>query len=225
MKPDRTESLITSLQRDLQPVRPVPRLRMHLGVFLAVVVSLAGLVVSLLGPRPDALTLLGQFGPFAAIGGGLVIAALGAVLAALASARPGREWVASTAFFAASATLAVSAGAASLMFLGATPATSTPPPASQDLHCALVAIALAVPPALLLARLARAGAPQRPGWSGLLAALGATALGALAVHLTCAAPGGWHWVTSHALAPVAGAVMLTVPLAWLLRRRSFARSV
>jgi hypothetical protein len=46
----------------------------------------------------------------------------------------------------------------------------------------------------------------------------------LAVHLTCAAPGGWHWVTSHALAPVAGAALLAMPLAWLLRRRSFARS-
>jgi len=225
MKSDRTESLIASLQRDLQPVRPVPRLRTHLGVFLAAVVLLAGFVMALLAPRPDALTLLGQIGPFAAIGGGLAMATLGAALASLASARPGREWVALTASFAASATLAVSAGAAALMLFDAAPATSMPEPAGQDLHCALIAIALAVPPALLLARLAGAAAPQRPGWTGLLAALGATTLGALAVHLTCATPDRWHWLTSHALAPVAGAALLALPLAWLLRHRPFARSV
>jgi hypothetical protein len=223
MKADRTERLIAALQRDLQPVRPFPRLRVEFVRVLGAGALLACFVVALRGPRPGAFALLDQSGPFAMLAAGLVIAVVGGVLALLASARPGRERIVWTAFFVTCATLAASAGAAMLSLL-ATPAATTSAPLSQDLRCTLLAILLAVPAALLLAGLAGAAAPQRPGWTGLLAALAATAVGGLIVHLTCAAPDPWHWVRSHALAPVASAILLVAPLRWLLRRRTFPRS-
>jgi hypothetical protein len=42
-------------------------------------------------------------------------------------------------------------------------------------------------------------------------------LGALLVHLSCPALGGWHWLIAHALAPIASAVPVGLLAARALR--------
>ena len=84
------QRLIAQLSDDLVPVRPTPRLRFSLGGVLVLWTALlsyvtygTGVWASLGGALRDPL--------FAGVLAGLVLAALGGIIAALASGTPGRE--------------------------------------------------------------------------------------------------------------------------------------
>ena len=89
---------------------------------------------------------------------------------------------------------------------------------STDLECLTLSFLLALPPALgALAFLSR-GAPYRPLLAVLAAATGAVAAGALVVHLSCPCSDARHLILAHALAPVAGGLLLTVLFRAALRQ-------
>jgi hypothetical protein len=74
----------------------------------------------------------------------------------------------------------------------------------------------------VVTRLVAGAAALEPGRTALWVALGASALGTLAAHLTCRTPGGWHVVLVHPLAPLVGALLLARPIRHLLQRWSRA---
>jgi len=218
MSQDPTDALIADLARDLRPVRPLPPLPLEVAGVVGIGLVGAGAVVGVRGLRPDAIGAGEGAWLFSLLALGLAVAGGGALAAALASARPGRG------------RLVRAAGRTSLwaLLFSALPAlwllTSGPPldgpglHAARELPCLVFGLLLGLPLALLTARLAATAAPLDPRRTALWAALGASALGTLAGHLTCRTPGAWHVVLVHPIAPLVGALLLATPIRHLLRR-------
>jgi Negative regulator of sigma F len=132
----------------------------------------------------------------------------------LSSRIPGRERLA----LAAAASAALGAlGVAAI-------ALSIPAPIldartiAQSIECTVRALLLAIPSGLFAVRLTMRGAPWHSGAAGLGVWLGAVSLGALLVHASCPSPEASHWVTAHALLPLAGSAVLGLLFAWHLER-------
>lgn len=211
------EELARRLASDLRPVRPLPRLRVALGVVLAA----WGLAMLAYLATGDRLATLAAGLPWASPGFagalvGLALAAAGGTLCALADAVPGRECEARGGRALAAAGLALAAAGGVRATAGADPTLATP---TGTVMCILKATALGLLPALGLAAFLSWGAPGRPLAAGVGALLGAGALGAFVVHLACRADGPLHVLLGHALAPVLIALVLGLPLAAVLRRR------
>ena len=216
MKRQPTEEVVNLLVRDLAPTRRIPRLRAQLAALLGGGALVSVLVVAYRGLRPDALALLLSASAFSLVAAGLLAAALGASSAALALARPDRGRLARGGLLCGAGGLALAVGIVALCF------APSAVERAQTLHgvlgCGMSGILFAVPLSILAAFLVSAGAPWRLGMTAAVAALGTTAFGALAVHLTCPSLSVWHWVTAHALAPVLGTVLLALPLRALTLR-------
>ncbi|HME69311.1 MAG TPA: NrsF family protein [Myxococcota bacterium] len=218
MKRVPTEELVTLLVRDLEPTRRIPRLRAQWAALVGVGGLVILLVVAYRGLRPDALALLLSGEAFTLVAAGLLAAALGACAAALAFARPDRDRLAQGGLLCGAGGLALAAGIAALGFAEAPSAAGSAQALHAALACSVSGILFAVPLSILAAFLMSTGAPRRLGMTAAVAALGATAFGALAVHFTCPSLSVWHWITAHALAPVFGAVLLAAPLRVLTLR-------
>jgi negative regulator of sigma F NrsF-like protein len=223
MKRVPTEELVTLLVRDLEPTRRIPRLRAQLAALLGVGALVILVVVAYRGLRPDALALLLSGEAFTFVAAGLLVAALGACASALAFARPDRDRLARGGLLCGAGGLALAAGTAALCFAEAPSTAGGAAAVHAALSCSVSGILFAVPLSILAAFLVSTGAPRRLGMTAAVTALGATAFGALAVHLTCPSPSVWHWITAHALAPVLGAVLLIAPLRALTLRWERAR--
>jgi hypothetical protein len=221
MKRVPTERLLALLVRDLEPTRRIPRLRAQLAALLGAGGLSMLLVVVYRGLRPDALALL-LSGPFGLVAASLLAAALGACAAALASVRPDRDRLARGALLCGGG-LSLAAATAALCFAGPPSGAPGAEAARAALVCSLSGILFALPLSVLAAFLVSIGAPRRLGLNAAVTALGTTAFGALAVHLTCPSPSVWHWVTAHAMAPVLGAVLLAGPVRALTLRLERAR--
>jgi len=223
VRADTTEQLVARLARDLRPVRPVAALRRELAGVAAVVLAVVAAVVLAMGLRPNGLGVAPGEPPFAAIALGLAAAGFGAVLGALALARPGRETAASSAALAGATALALCAGVAA--------ATLEAGPHARiwgglgEVPCVLFALVLALPVALLVTYRAGRSAVLHRGRTAFLAGTGAMALGTLAAHLTCRTPGAWHAVFTHSVAPLIGGLVLALPLYALLRRLAHPTSL
>jgi len=212
-----TEDLVTLLVRDLEPTRRIPRLRAQLAALVGVGGLLVLLVAIYRGLRPDTLALLLSGEAFALVAAGLLAAALGALCAALALARPDRDRVARGGLLCGAGGLALFVGIAVLCF-GEAPSAAGAEAVHAALACSVSGILFAVPLSILAAFLVSTGAARRLGLTAAVAGLGATAFGALAVHLTCPSLSLWHWITAHALAPVLGAALLAAPVRALALR-------
>ena len=106
-----TEQLVGELIQNLEPVRPIPRLRAAGAGALALGAISSAVVISLRGIRPDLVA--GTVGPSVAlIAIGLTVVALGGIAASMGAAVPGRERVARVGIGTLFAGLAVAAGAA-----------------------------------------------------------------------------------------------------------------
>jgi negative regulator of sigma F NrsF-like protein len=217
-----TDQLIVALARDARPVTPVPSLRWEVMAVATVTLALSLALVEERGLRPPGLELFQGPTPFALVALGLMLAGLGAVTAALAFARPGRERTGWRAVTATVLGLLLSVGTASLVLLGSPPGAEALWGGFLEVPCVLVSLTLSVPAALIVTYLAASAAPLRPAGTAFLAACGATALGTFAAHLTCRTPGAWHVVTTHAAIPLVGGLLVAAPLLRLLR--SWARS-
>jgi len=223
MKRVPTEELVTLLARDLVPIGRIPRLRAQLAALLAAGALIPLLVVSYRGPRPSAFALLLSGEAFTLVAAGLILAAGGAAAAALAMTRPDRELLARGGLSLGVGGLALSAVVAALCFGGAPSTAGNAGALGQALSCGLSGILFTLPLSLVCAYLLSTGAPRHLGLAASVAAFGATAFGALAVHLTCPSLSVWHWITGHALAPALGAVLLALPVRALARRWEHAR--
>jgi hypothetical protein len=156
--------------------------------------------------------------PFAAVLVGLALIAVGATLAALASAVPGRETIATASGGAALVGVALALG-------GGLWAVSCAPPGrgatlTGCLACMCHAAALAILPGLVASLFLVWAYARRPVVDAGLAAAGTVALGSLVVHMSCRGAGALHMLMGHALAPVLLGFALAVPIGLLIRHWS-----
>lgn len=217
MSSDETRAFARELARDVSPVERVARLRTAALRVLAVwgVVSAAFLAWKGLSESSrDAERLLSGFG---AVLGGLSLVGLGGLVAALATAVPGREPTARMASALLALGLLVAVGLGGLL-LRADPAAAAPATLRSDVTCLIVAGIVAVLPSLGALLYVVRAAPARPLATLLGVGLGCVALGAFTAQLGCADPALRHLLVGHALAPVLGAAVFLAPL-WLGWRR------
>jgi hypothetical protein len=214
-----SEDRIRELARQLTPVRPIPPLRAVLAAALGLggVAVVAHWLLGGPGPRPVGAVVWGL--PYLATLAGLALLTVGALVAALASAVPGREAAIRLGSVAAifGAALAVAGGLWGSV-TGDAPGGGEA--AGGYAWCLARALALGAAPALLACAFLSYASLRRPVPSAALALAGGGALGAFAVHATCASDSSLHWLLAHTMAPALGVVVLTGPLALLLARRA-----
>lgn len=213
-----TEERIEALVRELEPVRPIPRLRAVLG-FAAALVPLAVLVHGfffggggLRGP------VEGEGLPsFLGILAGLLLLAGGALAAALARAVPGREDASRRGLVVAVAggAVALMAGGAGVLLFGRGTVGL-----AECSGCIFHSIGLAVLPFAVVVGFVLQAFAARLGPAVLLGALGGAALGAAAVHVGCGSDEPMHWLVGHALGPIVLGTVLALPILRLLRAAS-----
>jgi hypothetical protein len=209
-----TDDLVARLAGDLAPVRLIASLRRQLAAVAAIWAVSGAVVAAWLGIHP--LSILARGGIAGALVFLLAIVGFAGVTLALAVRIPGRERLAIGAAcgVALGITLALAMGIA-LAVGGAGGGAAAPWRA-----CAARSMLFAVPPALLATALASRGAPWRPLVAGPGVAVGALALGALLVHLSCPSPSSWHWLVSHAFVPLAAGAPLGLLIAHVFDRLS-----
>lgn len=215
MTEEQTQRLIAQLANDLTPVRRVPRLRSVASAVLAVSFAVLAYSVSRGGVREDCWQLVTGNANFAAVLLGLAICGIGATLAALAGALPGREAVFRRGGIAAGLglALAVVAGAFTL----ATQA-SVAGSLRDDWMCLRAALMLSPLPIAAVLFASSRGWVARPGLTAIAALAGAGAAGALGIHLACDMIGARHILLGHVSVPVVLALVACLPAAMLLRR-------
>ncbi len=204
---DRTEQLISELARDLQSVRALPRLR----VVAALVLATWVVVLALYFPwgiwRGVLMLSSAQVWDLVALGGHLLIGAGGLALA-LGSCIPGRESLELRGLLSAGVGVLITV-AATVSVLAWMPLESvTANWYAGTALCTCAALALAVIPAVVIARFAARGAPRRPSWTLLCGAISMLALGTLPGHIGCAMPGALHTIWGHILVPATGALAI-----------------
>jgi hypothetical protein len=211
-----TERLIARLGEDLEPVRPLPRLRSAFAIVLTVWATFLGLAV--LGSEATIATgsLMGNQIYLASFVG-LVLAALGATASALAAGIPGRENVETIGMMFAAVGLI--AGAIACLFgmqsLGID-APNSPP--GLDAMCFREGAFLSLLPAGVILSFLVRGWTARPIRAALIALLGAGALGAVVVHLSCGFVGPKHVILGHMSVPIVLTLLGAYPVAVVLRK-------
>jgi hypothetical protein len=193
----KTEDLIADLAGRLEPVRPLapPAVRLLLWALVAAACAGAGLVV--FGAKPDFRVALGQ-AEFLALGCLAVGTAILAGAAALVLAIPGAERspamrttaVTLVAVWLATLLVAIARADEGFRFDSHWPA------------CFSRAVGIGLVPAVVLLAMLRRAAPLRLAWAAGLAAVAATAAGALAVQIICPINDPAHALIGH-FAPVA----------------------
>jgi hypothetical protein len=207
-----TETLVTRLASDLEPVRAVSPLHRQLLAVTAIWAGSAAVVAGWIGLHP--LAVLARGGISATFVWMLAIVGFAGLTLGLACRIPGRERLAlAAAGGVALGTLVVIAVGLALPGFAADAGTL-----AQGVNCAGQSLFLAIPPGLMALVLAQRGAPWRPRVAGLGLTIGATSLGALLVHLSCLSPSPWHWWLAHALVPLAVGVLVGLLVAWVLQQ-------
>jgi hypothetical protein len=211
-----TTELMQDLATDLAPVRRVPPLRLGLASVLAVWLGVF-VIVGLVHEPWLAASLARTHGPAQILVVlGLIMAAAGGLIAALAGSIPGREATERNGFRAALAGLSLSGIALLAMALGVLGESTA---LAADAQCFSSGTLMGLAPAVTLWAFLRLGWVQRPRRDAGLALLGAFALGGLMIHSVCSYEGVRHILLGHASIPVVVAVLGAPPLALLLRRR------
>ncbi len=213
---DPTDRLISGLVDDLAPVRPLPRLRQAFSVVLSVWAAMLGVVLLTLKHEPGASGLLANPVYFASFAG-LMIAALGGTLSALAAGRPGRTKLEVAGLLVCLVGL-LAAAVACLVGIGSLDFAQHPSPPGLDAMCFRKGALLSLlPGGVVLSFLVR-GWTARPIRAALVAAIAAGALGASVVHLSCDFLGPRHLLLGHLSVPIMLAALALYPLGVLLRR-------
>jgi hypothetical protein len=211
-----TDRLIESLVRGLEPVRPLPSLRLAFAVILAVWATLLGAVLWTQGGE---IGLRSLFADHVYLGSsvGLAIAALGATFSALAAGVPGRERIEIAGMGVALIGLLAAAVACWIGMDELRTVLSTSH-AGVDRMCFQKGVLLSLlPGGVVLSFLVRGWAlhPLRAAGVALLAS---GALGALIVQASCGDLDPRHLLVGHLAVPVVLALLGLYPLAVVLRR-------
>jgi hypothetical protein len=215
-----TDDLVQQLVQNLPPVKPIARLRVAAAGVVALWVAAVVATSWMSGWWP-------RFGEAAfwsdpitvAILFGLTVASAGAVVAALASAVPGREPLARAGQISAGVAVIWLIGCGLWAGVGGESETVADLFAGSA-SCLVHALVLAIPAALAASYYLSRGAPQHRLIASGIAAAGAAGLGAVAVHAICDVVGGFHVLLGHCLTPVIAGLLFALPLAGLIRRLS-----
>ena len=210
-----TERLIDGLLEDLEPVRPLPRLRTAFAVVLSTWTAVLGLVLWSQDSVPGAtLVLVDRVYLVSFLG--LIAASAGATLSSLAASRPGRERVETLGLLVTVAGLSVAALVCviGILALGAT----APSPPGADRMCFEKGAFLSLLPAGVILSFLVRGWSAHPIRAALVGMLAAGALGAVIVHLSCGVVAPSHLMKGHMSVPLALALVAAYPLGALLKR-------
>jgi hypothetical protein len=210
----KTDRLIERLTADLEPVRPLPRLRSAFAVVLAIWAAFLSLGLLGSGAGFGGMTLLGDW-IYGVCFAGLLAAALGGTLSALAAGIPGRERIENTGLVLACVGLLLAA-AACLVGIGG--AASTASPAGLDGMCFRHAAWSSLLPAGVILTFLTRGWATRPILAASAALLASGALGALLVHLSCGFISPRHLLMGHLSVPVVLVLLGLYPLSILIQR-------
>ena len=208
--------LISGLVENLEPIRPLPRLRLAFAIILALWAILLGLVLWTHEGRTGLGSLFANriyFGSFA----GLVLAAFGATISALASGVPGRERLEVGGMLVSLVGL-LSAALACLFGMYELGLSAAPSPEGMDAMCFRDSALLSLLPAGVILSFLVRGWATHPVRAALVALLGSGALGTLIVHASCGFLGPRHMLMSHLSVPIVLALLGIYPLAVVLRR-------
>jgi hypothetical protein len=215
-----TEDLVRQLVQNLPPVKPIARLRVAAAGVVALWIAAVVTTGRMTGEWPRVGEVVFWSDPIAvAILLGLTVAAVGAVVAALASAAPGREPLVRAGQIGAGAAVVWLIGCG-LWAVAGGGSESTASLFAGSASCLVHALVLAIPAALAASFYLSRGAPQHRLIASGVAAAGAAGLGAVAVHATCSVAGGFHLLLGHCLTPVIAGLLFALPLAGLIRRWS-----
>ncbi len=211
-----TERLITEMVEDLEAVRPLPRLRSAFAIVLAVWATILGVVWLSRAGAAGARGLL-QSPIYLASFAGLMAAALGGTLSALAAGQPGRARLELTGLVLAVLGLAAAAIACLVGMQQLGLATPIGPPGA-DTMCFRNSVVFSLLPAGVILSFVVRGWSTHPIRAALVALVAAGALGASVVHLSCDFFGARHMLLGHLSVPIVLAAIGLYPLAILLRR-------
>lgn len=211
--PDR---LIGSLVDDLEPVRPLPRLRIAFAVILALWASVLGLVLWMKEGDAGVQSLFTNriyFGSFT----GLLVASFGGTISALAAGVPGRGDLEIRSMLVSLVGLLAAALACvfGIYQLGLSTALSS---AGMDAMCFRESALLSLLPAGVILSFLVRGWASHPVRAAAVALLGSGALGAMVVHISCGFLGPRHMLISHLSVPVVLVLLGVYPLAVVLKR-------
>ncbi len=213
------EERIRALVGDLRPVRRIPPLRIaaaRTALPWLVAVALTWGFLASARPRPLSDPFWTSPGPLGILVG-LVLVALGATSAALASAVPDRTPTMRRGITIA----ALGSGlalACALLETADHPAVIDSAWWRGCVDCVLHGVAFGLVSVLVTCRFIGTAAMRDPLSSAAMATAGGVALGAVGIHVACARSDGLHLLLSHALAPGIAAALLAVPLGIVLRR-------
>jgi len=214
-----TERLIDELTHDLPPVRRVPPLRWALVAVLAIWSGLVGAVLLASGGRVGLFAELVSSPIFGGVGLGLLVTAVGATAAAIASGVPGREAAVRLGMGAA---LAGAIGGVVCCLVGiASVGLGFGSPVATDAVCLGYTALFSLVPAFTVGLLVLRSWVARPLLAAALALLGTAALGALTSQLSCPFAGPRHLLLGHVSPPMLIVALGSLPAAMLIRR--FAR--
>lgn len=213
---DSTDRLIAGIVDELEPVRPLPRLRTAFSVILALWAALLGVVLwgqeggSMTGSAMADRVYLAAFL-------GLAVASVGGTISALAAGTPGRERLELTGMALALVGLlaAVVACLIGIWTLGPAAPVS---PAGVDAMCLQRSAMLSLLPAGVILSFLVRGWAAHPVRASLVALAASGALGSIIAHLSCDFVAPAHLLAGHLSVPFALALLGFYPLAVILRR-------
>ncbi len=210
-----TERLVDGLTEDLDPVQPLPPLRSAFAVVLAVWAAVLGVVLWSQEYTPGAAQLMMDRVYFASFAG-LLVAAIGATVSALAGTRPGRDRLEILGLLSTVAGLSIAALVCLVGILALDLDVSSPPGADRMCFQNGAFFSL-LPGGVIFSFLVRGWVahPLRAAFVGLFAA---GALGGVIIHLSCDFLGPTHLMMGHMSVPFALGIVGLYPLGVLLRR-------
>jgi hypothetical protein len=201
-----SEALLRELAADLQPVRPIPRLRSVVAAIALLAFACAAALLWRKGLRPDLVPVVSGDALYDSVAIGMAVIGGGALVAGIAACVPGRERTQSravrwAALGAALAFVVVPIGVA------ATQRHVLRLPDAADFACVATGLVASVLAAAASLVFGWRTAPRSLALAAALAAAGAGAVGAIAVHAVCPSPEASHWLWGHACVPVVAGLL------------------
>jgi len=193
----RTDDLIVELARTASPVTPLAPPFVRFVRWAAVMFVVAAVGVFVLGPRPDIADALGQPAYIARLLATLLTALLAAIAAFVLSV-PGAERTKAQRIVPFVAVCAWAALLGTLLIAGGDPVARVIA-FPVNWPCPYKILGFSLVPGFALFALLRRAAPLEPMWSASLAALAATAFGAVATQLICPVDDPAHQIVGHVL--------------------------